>query len=129
MGIRPAEYELIGSARLSQLGSFVERRGKFFATVEREKRALPLKLVYFLERRRSTTKLEFMQMTEPDPRLLLASSFFNRVVHSSERLLSQLDLCARISHTVGLCRVEVPPGLGARSLAASLAEHAGSTLA
>ncbi len=129
MGVRPAEYRLIGPERLRRLGPFVERRGKFFAEVEREDRPLPLKLVYFLERRRSTRELEIEELTEPDPRLLLASSFFNRVVHSSERLRSQLDLCAQISHNVRLCRVSVPPSVDARALAGSLAKHATAALA
>jgi hypothetical protein len=129
MGIRQAEFNLIDPERLAGLGRFVKRRGKFFAEVERVDRPLPLKLVYFLERRRSTHELAIEEMTEPDPRLLLASSFFNRIVHSSERLRSQLDLCAKISHDVRLCTVSVPPSVGAGDLAGSLAEHATAVLA
>jgi hypothetical protein len=128
MGIRPVEHNLIDPERLRQLGRFVERRDKFFAEVERVDRPLPLKLVYFLERRRSTRELAIEELTEPDPRMLLASSFFNRIVHSSERLRSQLELCAQISHTVRLCRVSVPPSVGAKALAGSLAQHATATL-
>jgi hypothetical protein len=124
IGVRPDEYRLIEPGKLRELGDFVERLGKFFAEVERVERPLPLRIVYFLSRRRTTRELTIEDMDPPDPRLLLASSFFNSIVHSPERLRGQLDLCSRLSQTALLCLVSVPPSVGAKQLAESLAEHA-----
>ncbi len=128
MGVREAEYELLQPEKRAELGTFVRRLDKFFAEVEREDRPIPLRVVYFLERRRTTSELAIEEMREPDPRLLLASSFFNGVVGSPERLRRQLDLCARLSHSTMLCRVSVPPSVGAGALAGSLAEHTAARL-
>jgi len=128
MGVREAEYRLIEPEQRRALGRFVQRPGKFFVELEREDRALPLKIVYFLERRRETRELEIEEMKEPDPRQLLASSFFNRIVQTPERLRTQLDLCSQLSRTAVLCRVSVPPSIGANALAGSLAKHATARL-
>lgn len=128
MGVREAEYRLIESRQRRQLGSFVRRLDKFFTEVEREDRSLPLRILYFLDRRREIKELAIEELKRPDPRQLLASSFFNDIVQSPERLLAQLDLCAQLSHNALICRVSVPPSVGAKALAGSLAEHATARL-
>lgn len=128
MGVRDAEYRLIEPEQRRELGRFVQRLDKFFVEVGREERPLPLRIVYFLNRRQETRELAIEELQEPDPRLLLASSFFNDIVRSPERLRAQLDLCAQLSHTTVLCRVSVPPSVGANALAGSLAEHATARL-
>jgi hypothetical protein len=128
MGVREAEYRLIESEQLRRLGQFEQRLDKFFAEVAREERPLPLRIVYFLERRRGTRELAIEEMQEPDPRRLLASSFFNAIVGSPERLRTQLDLCAQLSQTTVLCRASVPPSVGASALAEALEEDATARL-
>jgi hypothetical protein len=128
MGVREAEYRLIEPEQRHALGRFVQRPGKFIVELEREDRALPLKIVYFLERRRGTRELAIEEMKEPDPRLLLASSYFNRILQAPDRLRAQLDLCSQLSRTAVLCRVSVPPSIGANALAGSLAKHATARL-
>ncbi len=51
IGVRESEFRLIGAEQRRQLGQFDRRLDKFFADVEREDRALPLRIVYFLDRR------------------------------------------------------------------------------
>jgi len=128
MGVREAEYRLIEPEQRRRLGRFVQRLDKYFAEVAREERPLRLGIMYFLERRRGTRELAIDEMLEPDPRLLLASSFFNRIVGSPERLRAQLDLCAQLSHTTVLCRASVPPSVGASALAEALAGDAAARL-
>ena len=128
MGVREAEYNLIDPEQRARLGQFVQRMDKFFAEVAREDRPLPLRIVYFVDRRRQNTELAIEEMRDADPRLLLASSFFNGIVNSPERSLAQLDLCSRLSQTTTLCRAMVPPSVGAGSLAESLADHARATI-
>jgi hypothetical protein len=128
MGVRETEYALIDPEQRARLGEFVQRMDKFFAEVEREEGPLSLGVVYFLDRRRQNTELAIEEMEEPDPRLLLGSSFFNGIAQSPERLRAQLDLCSRLSQTTTLCRAKVPPEVGAKALAESLAEHAREVL-
>ncbi len=128
MGVRQAEYELIEPEQRRRLGRFVQRLDKYFAEVAREERSLPLRIMYFLNRRREIRELAIDEMQKPDPRLLLASSFFNHIVRSPEQLRAQLNLCAQLSHTTILCRASVPPSVGANALAGSLAEHAAARL-
>jgi hypothetical protein len=128
MGVRRAEYRLLAPEQRRELGSFTNQLDKFYAEVPREDRALPLEVVYYLQRRAEGDELAIHAQDRPDPRLLLASSFFNRVIRDPARLVRQLDLCARISRTAAICQVSVPPHVDARSLAASLLEDATARL-
>jgi hypothetical protein len=128
VGVRESEYRLLQPEQRRRLGPFVKRLDKFFADVQREDRALPLRIVYFLDRRPTNGALAIDELDQHDPRLLLASSFFNGIVKTPERLHRQLDLCAQLSQTAVICRASVPPTVDAAALAASLADHAKARL-
>lgn len=128
IGVRESEFRLIGAEQRRRLGPFDRRLDKFFADVEREDRALPLRIIYFLDRRPDNGALAINELEQLDPRLLLASSFFNHIVQTPERLRAQLDLCARLSQTAVICRASVPPTVNAAALAGFLADDATARL-
>jgi hypothetical protein len=128
VGIRQAEYRLIGARKRGRLGRFFESQTKHFAEVEREERELPLEIVFYLDRRPEISDLAIDELGHPDPRLLLASSFFNGIVDTPGRLRTQLELSSRLSRGATLCRVSVPATVGASALAEILAHYATARL-
>lgn len=72
--------------------------------------ALPLELLYWLERSPDHDRPVFDAVPEPVLRTLLASSF-NFAVQDGARLERQLDVCWRIATGVTLVRARLPAGL------------------
>ena len=81
--------------------------------------------MYFLDRWGPEGETSIEPIDELDPERLLAASY-NFAIRTPERMLRQLDVCARLATTVDLYQVTCPPSLGAARLAAEVAEHAAS---
>lgn len=120
--LRPSEERRLRHGELERLGPRVSgERDRAAVQLEPADRPLPLRVVYFLERVGDGERARVAGAA--DPRLLLGSSFVF-AVRDRARLVRQLDLCARLSHQALLAHVRVPPGIGARELAAMLERHA-----
>jgi hypothetical protein len=90
------------------------------ALVEVEGRSLPLRAIYFLDRRPDHRRVSFEATL--DPFLLLAHTF-NVLVRTPERLERQLDICSRLAPAVPHVCVRAPEWVPAGELAALIALH------
>ena len=114
VALRPAERDALEPSERRRLGRVLGRSGKTYMAVERESSPFPLGGLYFLQGPRSTVRRRF----EPgvDPRRLLGSTFIAGV-DTERRLISLLDLCARLEAAVPIWRVPVDYSEGAGPLA------------
>ncbi|MDX6726491.1 MAG: hypothetical protein QOK49_1296 [Baekduia sp.] len=121
VSLRPAERELLSREEKARLGAVVSRGNKTHFALEREPGPLPLRAMFFLEPGEvGAPTIE--RMEEPDPLLLLASTFV-LMVRTPERLRRQLDVCAAIADDVPLYRLRIAPSLNARATAEIVHEH------
>lgn len=125
LSLRQPVRQQLTAAEQASLGSVIGA-GRWGARIATEvfDRQLPVSAVYFLERRARAARLTFEPAIGAS-RLLLASSY-NFVIRTPERLVRQLDLCARLAQTARLTRIVIPDGVNARALAAALTEHQAS---
>lgn len=121
VALRPAEREALEPSERRRLGKVLGRSGKTYMAVERESAPLPLGALYFLQGPAPSDRPRF----EPgiDPRRLLGSTFIAGV-DSEKRLVSLLDLCARLEAAVPIWRVPVDYDAGAGPLADAIWDHA-----
>jgi hypothetical protein len=121
VALRPAEREALEPAERRRLGRVLGRSGKTYVAVERESGPVPLGALYFLQGPARGGGYRF----EPgiDPRRLLGSTFIASV-DSERRLVSLLDLCARLEAAVPIWRVPVDYSQGAGQLAEAIWHHA-----
>jgi hypothetical protein len=101
-----------------RLGPRVARGEKVYVATAPAATRLPLAAVCFLHRSPARA-VAVLREEAPDARELLASSFLP-YVRSPERLLTHLDVCARIARDVPVYRIGVPRG-DAQPAAAALA--------
>lgn len=126
--VRHAEARALGPAGLERLGTVVGRdEHGLRVAVERERRALPLGAIYFIRRSDEPAGAIVEEVSPPDPRLLLGSTF-NGFVRAADRLVSQLDLYARTARTVPVFRAIISPGVDAQTMAGSIEAHALGTI-
>ncbi len=125
LALRPAERNALAPAERRRLGRVLGRSGKTYMAVEREAAPLPLGGLYFLQRRP-----DHSDRFEPgiDPRRLLASTFIAGV-DAQRRLVSLLDLCARLEATIPIWRVGVDHRQGAASVSQAIWDHASAAVA
>ena len=125
MNLRHAEHELYRRADV-ELGPEIGRDEKGVRLrFPRLDGPRPLAALYFLDRWGPEGETSIEPIDELDPERLLAASY-NFAIRTPERMLRQLDVCARLATTVDLYQVTCPPSLGAARLAAEVAEHAAS---
>lgn len=125
--VRHAEARAIGPTGLKQLGTVVGRdEHELRVAVEREQRPLPLGAIYFIVRRDQADAV-VEEVSPPDPRLLIGSTF-NGFVRVADRLVNQLDLYAHMARTVPVFRAIIAPGVDAQTLASSIEAHALSAI-
>jgi len=121
VGIRHAECAAMGPRRLAELGSVVAANDKEqLIAVARVGAAQPVRSVYLPEHTGSEGPVTFVPCD--DPRFLLSSTY-NNVLRRPDRLVTMLDTYASISCSAGVHRVLVPSRVGARELAAAIADH------
>lgn len=126
--VRHAEAKALGPAALERLGTVVGRdEHELRVAVRREQRPLPLGAIYFIVRSDQPAEAAVEEVSPPDPRLLLGSTF-NGFVRMADRLVNQLDLYAHTARTVPVFRALIAPGVDARTLAGSIEAHALSTV-
>lgn len=113
-----------------RLGSIVGGEDAFKAllAVEREPTPLPLGALYFLRRGKPGAGARIEPVAEPDPTVLLGSTYVLSV-RSPERLANQLDLCAAIAANVPIFDVLIPTTVPAKDSAAVVFTHASKALA
>jgi hypothetical protein len=123
------ERELM-QGEAERLGSIVGGKDAFKAllAVEREPTPLPLGALYFLRRGKPGTEARVERVAEPDPTMLLGSTYVLSV-RSPDRLANQLDLCAAIAASVPIFDLLIPPTVPARDSAAAVLAHASTALA
>jgi HPr kinase/phosphorylase len=123
--VRPAERAAIEESTWTGLGAELGHSGKTYLELPRQESPVPLGAVYFL-RLGGDEPIE--PLTDPDPRLLLASTFVLGV-QTPERLRNQLEVCAEIAAAVPMFSLRIAPDTGAELLAATVDAHARELLA
>ncbi|MDQ3586753.1 MAG: hypothetical protein M3375_00135 [Actinomycetota bacterium] len=124
--VRRSEAETIGRQALARLGPTVGRdEHEVRLGVCRSPAPAPLGVLYALDRTGEADELA----VEPasDARPLLANPF-SSFIRSPERLVRQLDVYALVARTTAVFRVSVPATIDAATVAASVHEHALSSL-
>jgi len=118
------ERELM-KGEAGRLGDIVGGEDAFKAllAIEREPAPLPLGALYFLRRGQPGTEARIERVEEPDPTLLLGSTYVLSV-RSPDRLANQLDLCASIAARVPIFDLLIPTTVAARDSASAVLEHA-----
>jgi hypothetical protein len=122
-----AEWRALGPDGRARLGEAIGLLENVYVSFRPAARALPLRLLYFVERGEQVQEFRLEEVTPPDPRLLLGSGFLP-YVRTEDRLASHLDLCARIAGVARMVRARIPASLGAGDAAALIEEHARSLL-
>lgn len=120
-GVRYAERDLLSASDLDRLRPVHDRDGKVWVSPQLAPEPLPLAAVYVLVRDPAARELRFETDTAPDPRELLASSFFARLRFDDQRVARQLFVWAAISTSVPLVRIVIPADVGAAALADRIA--------
>jgi hypothetical protein len=123
------ERELM-EGEAERLGDIVGGEDAFKAllAVEREPTPLPLGALYFLRRGKPGTEARIERVAEPDPTMLLGSTYVLSV-RSPDRLANQLDLCAAIAASVPIFDLLIPTTVPAKDSAAAVLAHASTALA
>jgi hypothetical protein len=127
VGVRPAEREAIDDADWPRLGELLGSEDKSYVVVEREPHGRPLRALYFLRPAAAGEGCRIAPI-EPEPRLLLTSTFVSGV-RTPDRLRTQLDVCSRIAAKVPTFTAGVDAQAGAAALAEAVRVHALATLA
>ena len=122
VSVRHAEARALGPRALAELGPELGRDdNEVRVKVGRDVQPLPLGAVYVIERDGQVTETTFSAAW--DPRLLIESCF-TRFVRRPERLINQLDVCARAQRAAAVFKVAVPPAVDAAALSGHLQRHA-----
>lgn len=108
-----------------RLGEIVGGEDAFKAllAIDPEPSALPLAALYFLRRGQPGTEARIEPVLEPDPVLLLGSTYVLSV-RSPDRLANQLALCSALASSVPIFDLLIPPTVPARDSASAVLEHA-----
>lgn len=117
------ELRAMGPEGRRALGTEVGRSDKVHLELPVLDRPQPLSLLYFPSRSSTPGRVRIAGLEAPDTRLLLAASFL-RYLQSPGRLVTHLDVCARIARSVRTYRVLVPPDVPSRYVAAAVEAHA-----
>jgi hypothetical protein len=118
-----AELRAMAPEGREALGKEVGRSDKVHLAAPVLDRPQPLSLLYFPRRSSTPGPVRIARLEPPGTRELLAASFL-LYLQSSSRLVTHLDVCARIAKSVTTYRVVVPPDVPSRDVAAAVEEHA-----
>lgn len=119
--MREPEAERIDGAPTPRLSDRQEIPGRVRFAATAVGKPHPLRALHLLERADTGASIE--RLDQPRPTELLGATF-NLSVQTEERLVRQLDLCARMAAEVPIFRVRIRPDQDAAGLAAELAENA-----
>ena len=105
------------------LGKEVGRSDKIHLALPVLDRPQPFSLLYFPRRTSTPGEVRITRLEPPDTRLLLAASFL-LYLQSPGRLVTHLDVCARIARSLRTYRVLLPSDVPSRDAAAAVEAHA-----
>lgn len=105
------------------MGEEIGRSDKVHLALSILERPRPLSLLYFPRRSSDGGRVRITSIDPPEPRLLLAASFL-LYLQSAGRLVTHLDVCARIAESVRTYSVLLPSGVAPRDAAAVVEAHA-----
>lgn len=107
---------------LAGRGHRVGRSDKHHVALERPDAPVPVGALIFLSRGGAGSEVELEPVPAPGPRELLAATFVFHV-SAPERLISQLDICARLARSVPVWRLRCPAGVGGAAVAEAVLSH------
>jgi len=90
--------------------------------------ALPLAILYRLNRSPGLARLGLREQVPPEPRAVLASSFLT-YLRTRDRLLNQLAICDRLTVSVRVYDLDIPSSVSARATAGFVLEQTERILA
>jgi hypothetical protein len=129
MGVHESELRAMEPEGRARLGRPLGRADKAYFMAEGRPGALPLRGVYFLERRRAqrrnSGRVEFIGGDQSSARSLLAASFLP-YLRSPARLMVHLDVCASLAGAVKVFQAQIPSSASAEVTAAAIRAHAAS---
>jgi hypothetical protein len=121
--IAPKELASMSARGRAALGPSIGREaGKKHFMPPVVDRPHPLGAFVVLVRNADVERLELETVQAPDARLLLSSSFIT-YIRSPEHLVTHLDTCARISESVPVVELRVPPWTTAAEAAALVSDR------
>lgn len=119
------ELERIPAGARRRFGKPIGRSDKVQLAVMPAEGPVPVGVVYFLRRMRDG-ELRIEDISA-DAQPLLASSYL-RYLQTRQRLVGQLDVCARLAESASIFQVDVPASVPADGLAAALEAHGSERL-
>jgi len=125
VNVTTSELKAVPRAARGRIGAVVGRSDKVHLTANLAAQPVPLRSIYFLQRRKQFSELRIHQSAPPDLRLLLSSGFISYVM-SPERLLNHLEVCARIAEYVRVFEIEIPALCPAPKVAEVIRAHHGT---
>jgi hypothetical protein len=123
--VRSAERRAIPAGSWRRIGRLLGRHGKSYVELRREDEPQPVRAIYYLREARAGSREPLISPLEPDPRLLLASTFVLSV-RTPQRMRNQLDVCADLSQSARMFAAAVDPTAGPGPLADAIGAHAAS---
>jgi hypothetical protein len=122
--IASEQLEPLSPSARARLGSVVGRSDKLHVEpASMTEEALPLKALYFIDRRLEVEGVTFEPVDPVDPQLLLATTFMPHVV-TPRRLMTQLHTCAEIARHVKTFQLRASWTVPAAGLAEAVRLHA-----
>ncbi len=124
------ERELMSADEPQRLGETIadEEGYRSLLAVEREASPMPLGAMYFLRRGREVPGPTFKRLDDPDPTMLIGSTYVLSV-RSASRLANQLGVCAAIANEIPVYDLLIPNTVPASESAEALIAHAAAVLA
>jgi hypothetical protein len=123
LNLREDESELVGAGTLTSLGAVVGRsHGKVHTLVDLEPQPLPFGALYLLERDEDAQPV-FERVDSPTFADIFRNAFVVYIVRA-DRMITQLDLAARLARSVPVFRLRIQPQTSARQLAEHVEAHA-----
>jgi hypothetical protein len=118
--VAPEELAAMGKQGRERLGNVIGReQGKTHVSPPVLAHPLPLAAIYYLVRHEDIKRLEIAERPDPEPALLLASTFL-AYLRTTEHLIAHLETCSQIAESVRIFEVRMPAEVPAREVAESL---------
>ena len=122
LNVREQEHALVDELERAELGEAVgSSHGKVHIVAARDPRALPLGVLFLLDRG-SPSDPTFERLANLRAADLFANSFVT-YVHRADRMIRQLDIASALARNVPVVLLRVKPGVGAPELAAQVEDH------
>ena len=117
-----AEHAAMAPDARSRLQFLDRRSDKLQAVARGSSEPGRLAAIYFLERSTDFGQLEVVELRPPPAKLLLSSAFLAYLA-LPDRMLRQVELCARLAESVPAFEARIPADFGAARLAEAVSAH------